>query len=654
MFVQTGVGQPLRFFIRLLVLFVSGALFSATLAAQGGTGAPTQALRDLSLEELGNIEVTSVSKTAEPLGEAPAAIYVITHEDIVRSGASSIPDMLRLAPNLQVAQVSANSYAITARGFNGATANKLLVLIDGRSVYTPLFSGVFWDVQAMMPEDIDRIEVISGPGATLWGPNAVNGVINIITRKSRDTLGALLAVEPGDFEHGARLRYGGTLGKAFTWRGYGMGFYRDNTVSTVGMPINDSWHNLQGGARVDWSSGADALTVQGDINEGEIDQRVPADQQLAGHNLLGRWTRRFDERSDLQVQAYYDFSKRLIPGGSGDRVSVYDLDIQHGFSLGQRHSMVWGGGYRVSQDTFINPPTGGYISPTSRALKVGNMFVQDTIALADDLKLTLGTKFESNSYTGFKPMPSGRLSWQFSERQLLWGAVSRAVRTPARIDRDLYQNTGSIVLIGGGPDFKDETLTAYELGFRTELPSRFSVSVSTFYSDYQNLRSIELSPSGTLPATLGGRTGFLPITFVNNMQGYTYGAEVWGDYAVTDRWRLTAGYNALREHLELAPDSLDIGGIAAAGNDPRHQVSLRSSLDLPSNFHLDLRVRHVAALPNPAVPGYGEADLRLAWQAPSGLELSLVGVNLLHARHREFGTASEVPRHVKASARWAF
>ena len=236
------------------------------------------------------------------------------------------------------------------------------------------------------------------------------------------------------------------------------------------------------------------------------------------------------------------------------------------------------------------------------------MFVQDTIALADDLKLTLGTKFESNSYTGFKPMPSGRLSWQFSERQLLWTAVSRAVRTPARVDRDLYQNSGSIVVIGGGPEFKDETLTAYELGFRTQTPSRFSVSVSTFYNDFQNLRTIELSPSGTLPATIGGRSGFLPITFVNKMLGHTYGAEVWGDYAVTARWRLTAAYNVLRQHLKLAPDSLDISGIAAAGNDPPYQVSLRSSLDLPSSFRLDLRVRHVAALPSPAVPAYSEAD----------------------------------------------
>ena len=623
-------------------------------AAQDNAAPYPRPLRDLSLDELGNIEVTSVSKTAEPLGEAPAAIYVISGEDIVRSGASSIPEMLRLAPNLQVAQSSAHLYAITARGFNGTTSNKLLVLIDGRSVYTPLFSGVFWDVQAVMPADIDRIEVISGPGAALWGPNAVNGVINIITRKSGDTLGAVAALDLGSFENAARLRYGGKIGSAFTWRGYGMGSSRDNTVDPTGLPDNDSWRNFQGGGRLDWSGGTDALTIQGDINKGEIDQNIPADQQLAGHNVLGRWTRRFDERSELQVQAYYDFSKRLIAGGSGDRVSVYDLELQHGFGLGQNHHLVWGGGFRASRDTFINPPTGGYFSPASRTVNVGSMFVQDTITLAEDLKLTVGSKFEANSYTGFKPMPSGRLSYHLSQHEFMWGAVSRAVRTPSRIDRDLYQNSGSTVVIGGGPAFTDESLTAFEIGFRTEIPSRANLSVSMFYNDYQNLRSIELSRAGTLPATFAGRSGFLPITFVNNMQGYTYGLEVWGDYAIADWWRLTAGYNALRNHLELAPDSLDISGIASAGNDPRYQVSLRSSMDLPASLQLDVRVRTVAALPSPALPRYSESDLRLAWQAPTGLELSLAIVNLLHERHREFGATSEMPRHAKVSVRWAF
>ncbi len=264
------------------------------------------------------------------------------------------------------------------------------------------------------------------------------------------------------------------------------------------------------------------------------------------------------------MQVYYDYSRRRVTNGSGDTVSVYDIDIQHGFSLGPRHDLVWGGGYRVSQDRFINPPTGAYVSPISRDLDVGNLFIQDTMSLADDLKLTLGTKVEDNSYTGFQTMPSARLSWTASDTQLLWGAVSRAVRTPARIDRDVYQNVGTVVALGGGPDFKDEKLVAYELGYRTQMQSRASLSVSTFYNDYQDLRSLELSPTGAVPITTAGRSGFLPIVFSNKMRGHTYGVEIWGDYQATDKWRLTASYSALREKLRFAPDSLDVAGIQAA------------------------------------------------------------------------------------------
>jgi iron complex outermembrane receptor protein len=599
-----------------------------------------------------DLEVTSVSKSAEPLAAAAAAIYVITREDVLRSGAGSLPELLRLAPNLQVARNSSNTYAITARGFNGTTANKLLVLIDGRSVYTPLFSGVFWDVQSVMPEDIDRIEVISGPGAALWGPNAVNGVINIITRSSRDTLATVVTAAHGDFERAARLRHGGTVGGNATWRIYGTGFQRDNTVSTTGAALNDDWHNLQAGARLDWARGKDSITLQGDFNDAAIDQNIPGDQQMTGHNLLGRWTRSFNEDSELQVQAYYDYSKRRVTNGSGDTVSVYDIDIQHSFSLGTRHDLVWGGGYRVSQDRFINPPTGGYFSPVSRDLTVGTLFVQDTISLTDDLKLTLGTKAERNSYTGFQAMPGARLSWAISDATLLWGAVSRAVRTPARIDRDVYQNAGTTVVIGGGPDFKDEKLFAYELGYRAQIQSRASLSVSTFYNDYEDLRSFELSRTGTIPATIAGRSGFLPVVFGNGMLGHTYGVEIWGDYQVTEKWRLTASYNALREKLRFAADSLDVGGIAVAGNDPRYQTSLRSAVDLPFNLQLNVSLRRVGALPDPAVPAYTEADARLGWQVRN-LELSLSGFGLLHKRHREFGT-SEVTRSGILSARWEF
>jgi iron complex outermembrane recepter protein len=630
-------------------------VYATDTAAQTRSDQPSPtSLKKLSIDELMSIEVTSVSKTAEPLSEAAAAIYVITHEDVRRSGATTIPELLRLAPNLQVAQVNANSYAITARGFNGTAANKLLVLIDGRSVYTPLFSGVFWDVQAVLPEDIDRIEVISGPGAALWGPNAVNGVINIITRDSRDTPGALMTVAAGDFESSARLRQGGTFGDNGAWRIYGMGLQRDNTGSTTAMPLNDDWYALQGGFRADWSEGKDAMTVQGDFNDARIDRNIPADQQMTGHNLLGRWTRNFGDSSQLQVQTYYDYSKRVTRGGAGDNVSVYDLDVQHGFSLGPSHHIVWGGGYRISRDRFINAPTGARVEPTSRQLTVGNLFVQDTISLRENLELTLGTKFGTNNYTDFAAMPSGRLSWKFSDMHLVWAAISRAVRTPARIDRDIFQNIGPIVAIGGGPDFDDEKLTAYELGYRAQIRPGAALRISTFYNDYDSLRTLELSSSGTVPAALGGRSGFLPIEFKNKMYGYTYGVEIWGDYRLTDWWRLTASYNALREHLRVEQDSLDVGGIQAAGNDPKYQGSLRSSMNLTQSLQLDVSLRKVGSLPNPALPGYTEADARLGWQMSKNLEVAVAGFNLVHKHHREFGTAAEVPRSGIVSARWAF
>ncbi|HTE15534.1 MAG TPA: TonB-dependent receptor [Burkholderiales bacterium] len=633
----------------------------ATATAFGGIPAVDAALAAqevdpfaLSPEELFGATVVSVSKMPENLSDAPAAIYVITHDEIVRSGATYLPEILRLAPNLQVASSNSDFYAVTARGFNGTTANKLLVLIDGRTVYTPLYSGVFWDVQGVVPEDIDRIEVISGPGATLWGANAVNGVINIITRNSRDTQGGMVAVEGGNFENRVRMRYGGKIGDNATWRIYGTGLRRENTETPAGMPINDAWDNLQGGFRVDWRNAQDALTFQGDINDGKIDQNVPSDQKLKGHNLLGRWTRSLDESSDLQVQVYYDYSSRMATGAAGDSVSVYDLDVQHSFSFAQDHAVVWGGGYRQSEDRFTNPPAGAFFFPASRTLSVGNLFVQDTISLADDLKLTLGSKFETNNYTGFEPLPSARLSWKFSDKDLLWAAVSRAVRTPARIDRDVFQNIGSIVAIGGGPDFNDEKLIAYELGYRTQILSRATLSVSTFYNDYSSLRSLELSPAGTTPFTLGGSSGFLPVTFGNKMEGYTYGVEIWGEYSVTDWWRLTAGYNALREHLRFEPDSLDVAGIQAAGNDPKYQISLRSSMNLPYGLQLDVAVRNVGALPNPRLPGYAEADARIAWQVRKDFELSLAGFNLLHESHPEFSTVSEVPRSFVVGARWTF
>ena len=628
---------------------------SASTQDNGSDESAVSSLKSLSLDELMNTEVTSVSRTAQPLGEAAAAVYVITHDAIMRSGRRTLPEILRLAPNLQVAQIDSDNYAISARGFNSNLADKLLVLIDGRIVYSPLFSGVFWDTQSVLPEDIDRIEVISGPGATQWGPNAVNGVINIITRNAHDSQGGVVALGGGNYQDSGGARYGGSFGADGAWRAYGLGSWLDGTHDVTGTPSGDSVHLEQGGFRSDWSEQDDAFTVQGDAYTGKEEVPDSDGYYLRGENLLGRWTRSFSGTSQLQVQAYFDRWDREIEDNSADGDNTWDLDIQNSFAPDDWNSILWGGSYQLSQDHFSNPTSGAFVSPANRSLSQTDAFLQDTMALGQGVKLTLGSKFETNSYTGFEPMPSARLAWDFTPTQLLWAAISHAVRTPSRIDRDVYEDEGPVVLIGGGPDFRDEKLTAYEVGWRSQLGPAASVSISTFYNDYRDLRSFDLSATGTVPLLLNGVHGFAPILFQNQLYGHTYGVEAWGEYAVTAWWRLTAGANWLDEHLSYQPGSLDVAGLETdAGNDPSHQLSLGSSFDLPYALVLDLHLRSIGALPNPSLPAYTEADASLTWQATRNLQLSVTGSNLLHPQHTEFNNGSpprEIPRQVLALVR---
>ena len=621
-------GRPYRG-LRILhpaALALALSLQAAPGLAQSGGG--TAELKRLSLEDLGKIEITSVTKQAEALSDAPAAIYVITNEDIRRSGLRSIPEILRLAPNLQVAQSTANAYAISARGFNGTTANKLLVLIDGRSVYTPLFSGVFWDIQDVVPEDIDRIEVISGPGGTLWGANAVNGVINIVTRHSRDTQGGLLALGAGSVRKDGLARYGGGIGENGSWRIYGKGFEVENTDRANGTRVRDGWEKAQGGFRFDWGKEADAFTVQGDIYDGSLENAQLTETAISGHNLVSRWTRQFAGGSSLQVQLYLDHTERTVPRDQADKVSIYDLDVQYALAPLDRHNIVVGGGYRLAQNDFRNTATVVFVPP-SRELSYSNVFVQDEIALGDRLRLILGIRLEDNSYTGISPLPSARLSWKVTDTDLVWSAVSRAVRTPSRLDRDLFQISGGTTVLAGGPNFTDEKLTAFELGYRGQFSPRASLSVSAFYNIYDDLRSLEATPGTTLP-----------ITFGNMMEGETYGIETWGSYTATDWWRLSAGATFMRQDLGFKAGSRDIGGIQAAGNDPKRQVMLRSSMNLTETVELDIGLRAIGSLPNPAVPSYIGLDARLGWNIAANADISLVGTNLLDDHHPEFGSAA--------------
>ena len=613
-------------------------------AAEGEPAARSAAeLVRMSIEELAGIEITSVSKRPERLSDAAASVYVITHDDIRRSGATSIPDALRLAPNLQVARVDASQYAITARGFNSTTANKLLVLIDGRSVYTPLFSGVFWDVQDVPLESIERIEVLSGPGGTLWGANAVNGVINIITRSSQDTLGAAVSAGAGTEERNLGFRYGGKLGEDATFRITAKTSEDRDTVRSNGIDAEDSWRKNDLGFRLDWGRGSDALMLRASAYDGSLDQPVNADKQVSGFNILGRWNRRLSDDASLQVQTYFDKSKRTYPGTFGETLDTLDIDVQHRFTWGSRHDILWGGGYRNSRDDVTNTAALAFL-PAKKHLTLANVFAQDSIALNERLQLTLGAKLEHNNYTGLEFQPNARIAWKLRDNALLWSAVSRSVRTPSRLDRDFFVPGNAPFLIAGGPEFVSEKQITYEVGYRAQPLSSVSFSISAFYNDYDDLRSVE-------------RTVGTQSVLANEMEGSTYGIETWGSYQVNDWWRLSAGYNYLIKDLRFKPGSRDIIGTQAAGNDPRYQFMLRSSMNLRPNVEFDVALRRIGGLPNPDVPAYVGLDMRLGWTVAKGVEISLSGFNLLDRRHPEFGAAltrSEIERSVYLNTLWTF
>jgi iron complex outermembrane recepter protein len=608
---------------------------------------PVEELGGMSLEELANVPVTSVSKSEEPLRTAPAAIYVISHDDIERSGATSIAEALRLAPNLQVTRLSASDYVISARGFGGNTpdqsfSDKLLVLIDGRSVYSPLYSGVYVDAMDVMLEDVDRIEVISGPGATLWGANAMNGVVNIITRPAAMTDGTLVSAAGGNQDKNAEARYGGKLDEDTAYRFYGMGFHRDSLQLQSGASADDAWSKGQAGFRIDRASADDTSTLQGDLYRATEDQAQQADLMIDGANLLGRWQHRINAQSQLQVQAYYDLSERFSPAGDGAFVlRTYDVEIQQSLAWGSAQRLIWGAGERVN-DYAITNATELLFLPPARALTLGNVFVQDTVLLSRSLSATVGIKLEDDPYSGWSPLPDARLAWTLNDTNQLWAAASRAIRSPTPFDVDVVEKAGPAVILTGNPTFQPESVWAYELGYRAEPLPALSFSVSAFYNVYDDLRTAELGPN-------------FPFEWGNRMAGKTYGFEVWGNYQVTDWWRLSPGLSTLRERLGFKPDASRLLGTAQAGDDPSGHGSLTSSMDLGRNVSFDASLRYVAALPDPALPGYYDLRSRIGWRASKDLELSATGSNLLHARHLEFPApyGEEITRSVLIQAQWS-
>lgn len=597
------------------------------------------ALKRLSLEELMSIEVTSVSKRPERLSETASAIQVITSEDIRRSGVTSLPEALRLAANLMVAQVNASQWAISARGFNNVLANKLLVLIDGRTIYTPLYAGVFWDVQNPPLESIDRIEIISGPGGALWGANAVNGVINVITKKASETRGLFLEGAVGtELLGSAGVRYGGQLGAETHGRVYGQAFGRDNTVLTNGDDAKDSWHLAQGGFRIDRTSSANLFTLQGDYYDGRPDPDGGAPVLARGGNVILRWNRTISEGSDFQAQVYYDRAYRDFRNEFTEDLAMYDGDVQHRFQLGSRQEVIWGLGVRIMDHRTTNLPDAFEFLPEHRTLHLYNGFVQDEIFIVRDrFHIVLGTKIERNDYTGTEFQPNLRLTWSPSSNHTVWGAVSRAVRTPSRLDRDFVLSLAPGVPFIMGTDFDSEELLAYELGWRVKPSARSFASVSTYYNDYDNLRTVEPGPPPTN----------LPITFGNGVRGHSYGVELAMTYQLTDDWRLRGGYTFFKKDLSVKPGSQDANQGSAEADDPEHQAVLHSIADLSRTLETDVVIRYVDALPSPSVPSYISLDLRLAWKPTSRLEIALVGQNLLEHRHAEFIPSSPSPREIE-------
>ncbi len=595
-----------------------------------------------------DVEVTSVSRRTEMLTEAASAIQVATGDDIRRSGAMRLPEALRLVSNLQVAQIDSRQWAVASRGFNNTTTNKLLVQLDGRTLYTPLFAGVFWDVQDTLLVDLDRIEVISGPGATQWGSNAVNGVINITTQSARDTQGGFLKAVAGNEMRSASARYGASFGSGAFFRVYGKHTAAEDSITPAGLDGEDAWRMTQGGFRGDWErETADRFTLQGDVYRGRVRQPINADIEMKGGNLLGRWTRTFAPQDSLVVQSYYDYTQRLIPGSFAEDLEIYDLDLQRNFPVGPNHRLVFGGNYRFMRDYAKPGPSFSFL-PGRVTREWYSAFVQDEIKLLRDrLRLTAGLKVEHNPYTGTEYQPSARAAWKLDARRLAWAAISRALRSPSRIDREFFSPaTAPFGAIAGGPNFKSEELLAYEIGFRAEVRPGFSFSLSTFLHDYDDLRSLE-------PSKVAGG----PSLIANGITGLSYGAELSVDYRTTERWRLRFGYTEQRVSSKAKPGSLDTTSVRSQVLDPKHYASLHSQFDLSARTALDVSVRQVGRIANQAVPAYVEADVRLSWRPADAVELAITGKNLFDRSHPEFrdaATRREIERSFNGSVTWRF
>jgi iron complex outermembrane receptor protein len=630
----------------------------APLSAQTQTARAPIDLTELTLDDLLKIEVISVSKRAEPVQAAPAAIYVVTGEEIVRSGARSVAEALRLVPGLQVARSNANTYRISARGFDSG-GDKMQVLVDGRSVYTPLTSSVFWDVLDTFLPDIDRIEVIRGPGAMLWGANAVNGVINVITRSSADTHGGKVLAAVGNEERAAgAVRLGTTVGGAGHVRFHADAFERDDSELGGGDKSRDGQRHVQAGLRSDWSlAPAHTLTVSGDIYDGSeraagAVSRGPISTELGGANVNARWSWAAGAGNQVSAELSFDRYRRETPETFSERRRTLDFGVQQDAHLGARSDLTWGLGYRDTHDDTGGPPFAIIFSPGARTLRTWNVFVEHQLRFAGDRAVwALGSKLEHNDVTGFEVQPGTRIGWKMSPSWFTWASVSRAVRTPNRLDQDIaiFCQPPLDAVIGCAPggrvpigsrDFASERLTAYEAGLRYSDKRFWSADLAAFYNDYTDLRSTE-------------RTGPGPVDFrfENKLRGRGVGGEASLTVRPNQRLDLRAWYAYLDLRTGRRADSNDVAsGATIEGSTARHHAGLRANWQPEPGWNLASTVRCVGRLPRTGtpsattgrtdVPGYVELDLRASRRVWSDLELAVVGQNLLHASHPEFGPES--------------
>lgn len=630
------------------------------------------AFASLSLEELLTTEITTLSRKAENLGGAPAAVHVISQSDIRRSGARSIPELLRLVPGMQVAQIDANKWAVTSRGANGRFANKLLVLMDGRSLYDPTLSGVYWDIQDTDMSSIERIEVIRGPGATMWGSNAVNGVVNIITKHAVDTQGETLSVIGGSGGNEATVRIGGSKGGS-AFRLFAKLTEHDGNVNMVGESVNDDSDMQRIGGRYDWDGDeGQALTVSAEAYTGESgDYRVnryltpPFERiedgisDVTGGFITAQWSTELSDTSAFDIKAYYLRDDRDGPSYIIE-LDTFDIDMQHRFTVGGRHNVIWGVNYRVTQDELINTSQIEF-SPTDRTQTLVSAFIQDDISFMDErLRLMFGSKFEKNTFSprDFEVEPSARMSFALNDTATLWGAVSRAVRMPSRGEQD-----GSIITsvlppglpdfplpvplvstIDGNPMMRSEVVIAKEAGFRVR-SNRSIFDLAVFYNSFDELRSFSIGaascqPDGTPllvnPLCLGtAQFVKIPLDIGNSSNVDTMGAELWWSQEITDSWRIQASYTYVRSK-NRAPDGGNTAELAIEEDSPDHQLSIRSSANLADELEFDVFARWVDELKQQGIDAYTAVDVRLAWTPTPSWTFSLMGRNLFAGEHVEF------------------